>query len=96
MTAKAIQVIRPPSVDAKVVEVTSLDRAVRESLDEPAAQLAELKAQIDLAEKAGNKAKAEYLRSLEAEAKLRFEGSPLTLLTQKRDEKQSGPRRVPQ
>jgi hypothetical protein len=82
------KIIRPPSVDAKVVEVTSIDRAVKESLDEPGAQLAELQSQIDLAEKAGETAKADYLRSLLAEAKLRFEGSPLALLSQKRDQKQ--------
>jgi hypothetical protein len=81
-------VIRPPSVAAKVTEVTPMDRAVRESLDEPGAQLAELQSQIDWNEKEGNMAKAEYLRSLLAEAKLRFEGSPLNLLTQKRDQKQ--------
>src|SRR5262249_12153548 len=67
------KLIRPPSVAARVVEVTSMDRAVHEALDEPAAQLAELKAQIDVAEKQGNAAKADYLRSLLAAAKLRFE-----------------------
>ncbi|MCB0200868.1 MAG: DUF4157 domain-containing protein [Anaerolineae bacterium] len=81
-------IIRPPSVAAKVTEVTPMDRAVRESLDEPRAQLAELQAQIDLADKAGNTPKAEYLRSLLAEAKLRFEGSPLSLLIKQRAKKQ--------
>jgi hypothetical protein len=81
-------VIRPPSVAAKVTEVTPMDRAVRESLDEPGAQLAELQADIDLAEKKGNKARADYLRTLLTAAREQFEGSPLTLLIKKRDEKQ--------
>jgi uncharacterized protein DUF4157 len=80
-------IIRPPSVAARVTEVTPMERVVSESLDEPGAQMAELQSQIDLEEKAGNKSKAEYLRSLLAEAKERFEGSPLTLLIKKRDEK---------
>lgn len=77
-------IVRPPSVAAKVTEVAPMDRSVRESLDEPGAQLAELQAQIDLATKAGDQAKADYLRSLLAEAKARFEGSPLQLLQQRR------------
>ncbi|MDX1908575.1 MAG: hypothetical protein SF053_16175 [Bacteroidia bacterium] len=81
-------VVRPPSVAARVTEVTPMDRAVQESLDEPGAQLAELQAQIDLAEKEGNTAKAEYLRDLLAQARVRFEGSPLELLKKKREEKQ--------
>ena len=81
-------IIRPPSVAGKVTEVTKIETAVRESLDEPAAQLAELQAQIDLADKAGNKDKADYLRSLLAAAKLRLEGSPIDVLIAKRNEKQ--------
>ena len=85
---KGNKVVRPPSVNAKVVEVTPMDQAVQESLDEPANQLDELRAQITRAEEAGNKAKADYLRTLLAAATERFEGSPLTLLIKKRDEKQ--------
>ena len=81
-------IVRPPSVAAKVTEVAPLDRNVRESLDEPGAQLDELRAQIALAERAGDKAKADYLRSLLAEATLRFEGTPLRLLQQRRAARQ--------
>lgn len=81
-------IIRPPSVDAKVVEVTTMERSVQEALDEPGAQLAELQSQIDLAEKAGNTAKANYLRSLLVEAKARFEGTPVDVLRAKREQKQ--------
>ncbi len=81
-------IVRPPSVAAKVVEVTPMERAVQESLDEPSAQLQELQAQIDLAIVQNNNAKADYLRSLLVEASHRFHGSPLMLLTKKRDEKQ--------
>jgi hypothetical protein len=82
------QIIRPPSVAANVTEVTPMEKAVNESLDEPGAQLAELQSQIDLAEKAGNKDKADYLRSLLSAAKQRLEGSPKDLLTAKREQKQ--------
>jgi uncharacterized protein DUF4157 len=81
------EIIRPPSVAARVVEVTSMERAVTEALDEPGAQLAELQAQIDLAEKAGETSKAEYLRDLLATARLRFQGSPLDLLQKQLAEK---------
>ncbi len=80
-------IIRPPSVAAKLTEVTPMERAVEESLDEPAAQLAELESQIKLAEAEGNQAKADYLKSLLAEARERFGGTPLTILIKKRDEK---------
>lgn len=82
-------VIRPPSVAAKVAEVTPMERAVRESLDEPGAQMAELQAQIDRADKEGNVSKAAYLRDLLKEARQRFEGSPQTLLSEKRAKKQA-------
>ncbi|SCL34944.1 protein of unknown function [Micromonospora rhizosphaerae] len=84
-------IVRPPSVAARVTEVAPMDRNVRESLDEPAAQLAELQAQIDLAKAAGDAKKAEYLASLLAEAKLRFEGTPLQLLRQRRTAKLTDP-----
>ncbi len=82
-------VIRPPSVAARVVEVTTMDKAVEASLDEPGTQLLELKAQIDVATAAGETSKAEYLRSLLAEATLRYQGTPLALLTKTRDDKQA-------
>jgi hypothetical protein len=81
------EIIRPPSVAARVVEVTTMERAVKEALDEPGAQLAELQAQIDLAEKAGETGKADYLRDLLAKAKLRFQGAPLDLLQKQLEEK---------
>jgi hypothetical protein len=82
------RMVRPPSVDAKIVQVEPMERTVRESLDEPAAQLGKLQEQIDIALATGDTAKAKYLRYLLVEAKLRYEGSPQALLTQKRDEKQ--------
>lgn len=85
-------IIRPPSVAARVTEAAPMDRNVRESLDEPAAQLAELQAQIDLAKAAGDVKKAEYLTSLLTEAKLRFEGTPLQLLRQRRAAKPTDPK----
>lgn len=78
------QVIRPPSVDGKVVEVSEMDRAVEESLDEPAAQLAELRKQISLARKARENARADYLQSLYDDANLRFFGDPLEVLRKRR------------
>lgn len=83
------QVIRPSSVAGKVVEVTGMETAVEESLGEPSARLATLQAQIDLARKAGNQAKADYLQSLFDEANERFFGDPLTVLRKARDAKQA-------
>ncbi|MGH8081600.1 MAG: hypothetical protein ACREP7_13580, partial [Lysobacter sp.] len=82
------QIIRPPSVDAKITEVTTMETSVKEALDEPSAQLAELKAQIDLAVKEGNTAKAEYLRELLAQAQVRHEGTPLAVLNKSKQDKQ--------
>jgi hypothetical protein len=85
---KGEPVIRPPSVDGKIVEVKEINSVVQESLDEPGAQLAKLQADIDLAKAEGNFAKAEYLSDLLKEAKRRFEASPLDLLVEKRNLKQ--------
>jgi hypothetical protein len=93
-------VIRPPSVDAKVVEVSEMDTAVKESLDEPEAQLAELRSQIALAREAAENAtsqdekknltaKADYLQNLFDEANQRFFGSPLALLQKRWDVKKA-------
>jgi uncharacterized protein (DUF2267 family) len=89
---KGNAIIRPPSVAAKVTEVTKADFAVSEALDEPGAQIAELKAQIAVAEgpdpeNPQNPSKVEYLKSLLAEAEERFHGSPLAVLTRKLEEK---------
>jgi hypothetical protein len=80
-------IVRPPSVAAKVTEVAPMDRNVREALDEPGAQLAELQAQIDLAKAAGDTRKAEYLTALLTQARARFEGTPLELLRARRSAK---------
>ncbi|QQP98135.1 DUF4157 domain-containing protein [Lysobacter enzymogenes] len=82
------QIVRPPSVDAKLTEVTTMETSVKESLDEPAAQLAELQSQIDLAVQAGNTAKADYLRELLAQAKVRHQGTPLAVLNKSKQDKQ--------
>lgn len=73
-------VVRPPSVASKITEVAPMQKAVDEALDEPGAQLAELQAQIKLADAAGEIAKAAYLRELLTQAQLRFEGSALDVL----------------
>lgn len=83
------RVVRPPSVAAKVVEVAKMEKAVEEALDEPGAQLAQLEADIAAAEAAGNASRAAYLKGLLAEAKLRFEGSPIDLLRKERAKKQA-------
>lgn len=85
---KGNPVIRPPSVASKITEVTPMAVAVSEALDEPAAQLAELQSQIDIAVAEGNKSKAEYLQQLLDTARFQTEGSPAELLLRKRDEKQ--------
>lgn len=82
------QIIRPPSVAAKITEVAPMEKAVDEALDEPSAQLAELRAQIKLADAAGDVAKGKYLRELLAQAELRFEGSALDVLRKSEAEKQ--------
>lgn len=82
------QIIRPPSVAAKITEVAPMEKAVDEALDEPSAQLAELEAQIKLADAAGEVAKGKYLRELLAQARLRFEGSALDVLRKSEAEKQ--------
>ncbi|MDG2524155.1 DUF4157 domain-containing protein [Stenotrophomonas sp. HITSZ_GD] len=81
-------IIRPPSVASRITEVAPMETAVDEALDEPGAQLAELQAQIDLADKEGAPGKAAYLRELLRQAKLRFEGSALDVLKASRADKQ--------
>ncbi|MFL0287314.1 DUF4157 domain-containing protein [Mycobacterium sp. SMC-21] len=81
------EVIRPPAVAGHVVEVTDMTTALNEALDEPAAQLAELQAQIDIARKEGNQSKLEYLESLMQKAKMNLTGSPLDVLTARRKAK---------
>ncbi|MET9019911.1 DUF4157 domain-containing protein [Actinopolymorpha sp. NPDC004070] len=83
------EIIRPPSVAGHVVEVMPMERAVQESLDDPAAQLAVLRADIALAEKSGNKAKAEYLRDLLKRAEEQYTASPVTLLSRRLAEKEA-------
>ncbi len=85
---KGQQIIRPPSVASRLTEVAPMETAVDEALDEPGAQLAELEAQIKLADKAGEASKAAYLRELLAQAQLRFEGSALDVLKKSRADKQ--------
>jgi hypothetical protein len=87
-------VIRPPSVAARVTEVTQANVAVEEALDEPGAQIAELKAQIAIAtgpdpDHPTNPSKVEYLKSLLADAEERFQGSPLVVLKKKLKEKEA-------
>lgn len=81
-------IIRPPSVASRITEVAPMETAVDEALDEPGAQLAELQAQIDLADKEGAPSKAAYLRELLKQARLRFEGSALDVLKSSRAAKQ--------
>lgn len=81
-------IIRPPSVAGHVVEVMPMERAVREALDEPAAMLAALDADIALADLHGNKGKAEYLRDLKKRAQEQYTASPVTLLTRRLEEKE--------
>jgi len=82
------QIIRPPSVAARITEVAPMEKAVDEGLDEPSAQLAELVAQIKLADAAGQTAKALYLRELLSQAELRFEGTALQVLRKSEADKQ--------
>lgn len=81
-------IIRPPSVASRITEVAPMETAVAEALDEPGAQLAELQAQIDQADKEGATSKAAYLRELLKQAQLRFEGSALDVLKNSRADKQ--------
>ncbi|MCW3819197.1 hypothetical protein ONA91_32625 [Micromonospora sp. DR5-3] len=81
-------IIRPPSVAGHIVEVMPMERAVKEALDDPAAQMAALDADITLAEKTGNTAKAEYLHDLKKRAEDQYNASPVTLLSRRLDEKQ--------
>ncbi|HEY0334518.1 MAG TPA: hypothetical protein VGC74_12540, partial [Stenotrophomonas sp.] len=87
--SKGNAVIRPPSVSSKITEVAPMQKAVDEALDEPDAQMAELEAQIKIADAEGNAAKAAYLRELLAQATLRFEGSALDVLRKSQVEKQN-------
>jgi hypothetical protein len=82
------QIIRPPSVASKITEVAPMEKAVDEALDEPSAQLDELRTAIKVADKAGEVAKGKYLRELLAQAELRFEGSALDVLHKSEAEKQ--------
>ena len=93
-------VIRPPSVDAKVVEVSEMDQAVTQSLDEPEQKLANLRAQVADAREAASRAtseseksrlngKADYLQSMFDEANRRFFGSPLVILQERWDLKKA-------
>ncbi|HKP41172.1 DUF4157 domain-containing protein [Mycobacterium sp.] len=84
---KGQPVIRPPAVAGHVVEVADTATALNEALDEPAAQIAELQAQIDLARKEGNQSRVEYLESLMLKAKLNLTGSPLDVLVARRKAK---------
>ena len=81
------KIIRPPSVDGTLVEVSEIDKNVREGLDEPGAQIAELESQIVQAEAQHNKAKADYLRQLLEGTKFRFGASPIDLLERERKQK---------
>jgi len=79
-------IVRPPSVAGHVVEVAEMEVALNEALDEPAAQLAELRSQILVAESEHKPGTAAYLRDLLARAELRF-GGVLPLLKHQRDAK---------
>ncbi|WP_313341534.1 DUF4157 domain-containing protein [Stenotrophomonas sp.] len=81
------QIIRPPSVAARITEVTPMKRAVDEALDEPGEQLDKLRGEINEADAAGEVAKARYLRALLEQAALRYEGSALAVLRKSEAEK---------
>ncbi|WP_406409328.1 DUF4157 domain-containing protein [Streptomyces sp. NBC_01643] len=81
-------IIRPPSVAGHVVEVMPMASALEEALDEPSTMMAALDADIALAVKSGNKAKAEYLRDLKKRAQEQYTASPVTLLTGRLEEKE--------
>jgi Domain of unknown function (DUF4157) len=80
------QVIRAPSVASKVVNVEEMDQTVKESLDEPSAQLAELQQQIDTALAHHDVDRARYLKHLLDEANVRFFGSPRDFLKQRKQQ----------
>ena len=86
---KGEEIIRPPSVAARVVEVAPMERAVQEVLDEPSAQLSQLDLDITRAEVEGNLAKAEYLRDLKKRYQEQMTASPVDLLKGKLTEKEA-------
>jgi hypothetical protein len=74
------RVVRAATVDAKVIEVVEMDRAVTEALDESDAQLAELTAKIESAKASGMTREQAYLEDLRTKAQLAAKGSPIDVL----------------